>query len=160
MLTGISGSKIVDSTSTICGCSSRVLTGLRRSMIERAVAPAFEGTCGASSVRAACSSTSLMILSVIAAGPAYSGFCRHDLVLRFNRGTKRVPGESRAFDARRVVADTFEHGQLAQPFWMDERVVISGHHLVKLFKQVLGLAQCLTLDAVGHHRGRRFRNRA
>ena len=33
-----------------------------------------------------------------------------------------MPGEARAFHPRRVVADAFEYGQLAQPFWMGERV--------------------------------------
>src|SRR2546425_9261876 len=74
--------------------------------------------------------------------------------------TSRGCTEARAFHARWVVADAFEHGQLAQPFWMGERVGVPGHHLVELLEHVPGLAQRLTLDAVGHHRSRRFRDRA
>src|SRR5690348_12068909 len=79
------------------------------------------------------------------------------------RRLESMPGERRAFDARRIGFDTFER---REAFEIILQRLIDGWHLatgylgVKRLEQLLGLGERLAFQHLSHQRGRCRRDRA
>src|SRR5687767_10541006 len=113
---------------------------------------AASGRCAAvralSAACAALTSVSLMISDMYLVR-----FGAHDLVAGLDRRLEGVPREAGALDAGGMVANTFEHGELAELFSV---CGFAGDHLVELSEHRSRVVERLAFDAVGHHRGGRL----
>src|SRR5688572_24365386 len=137
MLTGISGSKIVESVWTISGLSFNVLSG--SGAIGARPPPGCDGAgSGASG-----------ITGMIRAASEAS-FCGDDIVFRFQGCPKRVPCQAGALDPHRVLANTREHCELVESSGFDRRIRWRGDHVVKLCEEAVCVADCASLQSIGH----------
>src|SRR5579883_741703 len=80
------------------------------------------------------------------------------VLLSFERGPKRMPGERGAFHAHRIFGNSRKGRQLAEFFRF--RAVLSSNDVMEFLKELLGLFFILALDGLGHHGSRSLRNRA
>src|SRR5437868_3603011 len=102
MLTGISGSKTVESASMIRGVRA---AAREASAVMPPVCIALEAEAGGAADGFWMTGKGFMRVRLLRG---------YDLVASFGGGTERVPRQRRAFDANRELADACQHGELAE----------------------------------------------
>src|SRR3990170_1267039 len=92
--------------------------------------------------------------------PRRSRFRCHGLFRSHEGGLERVPGQARALHADRELRNAGERGELAEDGAVRGVPGIAGYHAVELREQSVGLLRGPPPQRLGHHRGRRPRDRA